>query len=281
MQSVLSLSDVSKIYGSGHTAVKAVDNASLQVGQGEVVLIMGPSGSGKTTLLSIAGCLLSPTSGTVQIEDQVVTKLRETVRPQIRLENIGFIFQSFNLLSALTALENVEVVLRLAGVSRRESRQRAVELLNDLGLGNRLNHYPGQLSGGEKQRVAIARALANDPDLILADEPTANLDSRTGHKVVEILNQIAKEKGKSIVIVSHDMRIMDIADRVLQLEDGKLSEAGDFVAEDVVCGMIIQKARAVAKTAYKGEDYYFCSRTCYERFEKNPELYLKKEQQMK
>lgn len=266
MEAVLELKNVSKVYGSGHTAVKAVDDASLKVKPGEICLIMGPSGSGKTTLISIAGCLLSPSKGEVFLGDRRVSDLKESRLPQVRLEKIGFIFQSFNLLSALTALENVQVVLSFSGLPGRESRARAAALLAELGMAERLNHYPDQLSGGEKQRVAIARALANDAELILADEPTANLDSKTGHVVVELLNKIAKEQGKGVVIVSHDMRIMDIADRVLQLEDGRLREGAEALARDPICGMVIPIDKATAVSEYQGQAYYFCSRTCKEKF---------------
>lgn len=267
---VLRIQGVSKVYGSGPAAVRAVDDINLEVERGQVVLIMGPSGSGKTTLLSIAGALLQPTSGSVTVAGQEVTKLNEKRLPYVRLEKIGFIFQSFNLLSALTALENVQVVLDFAGSSRRKARDHAAGLLTDLGLDQRLRHYPDQLSGGEKQRVAIARSLANDPDLILADEPTANLDSKTGHVVVELLHRIAKERGKSIVIVSHDMRIMDIADRVLQLEDGRLREGAGVLAADPVCGMTVSREKAVARHTHANETYFFCSETCREAFAKSP-----------
>lgn len=220
--SVLDLKDVSKIFGEGSTRVAAVDGVDLQVAPGEVVLIMGPSGSGKTTLLSLAGCLLKPSQGQVLLNGEDVTGYSEGNLPAIRLKNIGFVFQSFNLLSSLTALENVETPLRLAGKGAKEAKTAAVAQLNELGLGERLHFLPSKLSGGEKQRVAIARALANDPALILADEPTANLDSRSGQLVVKLLTDLAKKQGKSVVIVSHDTRIQGIADRVLWLEDGRL-----------------------------------------------------------
>lgn len=183
---------------------------------------MGPSGSGKTTLLSTVGCLLKPTSGSVKINGREITKLDEKRLPQIRLRNVGFIFQAFNLMESLTASENVEVALNLAGVKGKEARKRADQLLIELGLGKRLRFLPKHLSMGEQQRVAIARALANDPTLILADEPTGNLDSKSGLVVMGMLEKIAKERNKSVVIVSHDPRIRSIADRVILMEDGKL-----------------------------------------------------------
>ncbi len=219
---VLELQEVEKVYGQGRAAVKALAGVSLKVEPGEVAVIMGPSGSGKTTLLSISGALLKPTSGRVSIMGEDITKLSERELPRIRLKHIGFVFQAFNLLSALTALENVEITLSLANSSGNNARRKAADLLTSLGLKDRLSHYPDELSGGEKQRVAIARALINDPDLILADEPTGNLDSKAGHAVAELLQQIAKRDGKAVVVVSHDMRIIDIADHVHWLEDGRL-----------------------------------------------------------
>lgn len=221
----LELKHLSKTYGSGELAVHAVNEVDLQVKPGEIVLIMGPSGSGKTTLLSMAGLLLSPTEGEIYIGGQEVTSLKERQRPDFRLNRLGFIFQSYNLISSLTARENVELVMNMAGKSGQKARKRAEELLDMLGLGDRMNHLPADLSGGQKQRVAIARALANDAPLILADEPTGNLDSKTGFEVMERLCcGIGRDQGRSIVIVTHDYRLLDIADRVLWLEDGRLTE---------------------------------------------------------
>lgn len=229
MGNILELRNVSKMYGSGHTAVKAVDRVDLQVAPGEIVLIMGPSGSGKTTLLSIAGLLLHPSSGIVTIKGEKIDRLSQRQMASLRLRTLGFVFQSYNLLGALTARENVEVVLNLAGVAGRKALNRAVELLGMLGLGHRLDHLPADLSGGEKQRVAIARALANDPALVLADEPTGNLDSKTGQEVMELLCcRLGRDKGRAIVIVTHDHRLCEIADRVLWLEDGRLRDGHDL-----------------------------------------------------
>jgi len=224
MNGILELKNVSKIYGRGHIAVSAVDGVDLSVQPGEIVLIMGPSGSGKTTLLSMAGLLLRPTSGQISINGQEVAGLSERSLPALRLSNIGFVFQAYNLLGALTALENVEVVMNLAGKNGRTAHNRAVELLTLLGLEHRLHHLPADLSGGEKQRVALARALANNPPLILADEPTGNLDSKIGREVMELLcRRLGCDDGRAIVIVTHDHRLRDIADRILWLEDGHLS----------------------------------------------------------
>lgn len=220
---VLRVHHVSKTFGRGHTAVQALQDVHFHVAPGDIVLIMGPSGSGKTTLLTIAGGLLKPTTGEVTIDGHEITKLSERELPAIRLRSLGFVFQSFNLLSALTALENVTIPLFMNGESRRGSTQQAKALLEKLGLGQRLHSLPYQLSGGEKQRVAIARALINDPKIILADEPTANLDSKIGHEVMQLLCQIACGENRAVVIVSHDERLKDVAKRVLTIEDGRLT----------------------------------------------------------
>jgi putative ABC transport system ATP-binding protein len=225
MDYVLELRQVSKVYGSGHTAVRAVNGVDLMVRPGEILLIMGPSGSGKTTLLSMAGLLLRPSEGMIVVEGERVTALSQGRLAALRLSRIGFVFQAYNLLAALTARENVEVVLNLAGVKGKAARTRASDLLALLGMAHRLDHKPADLSGGEQQRVAIARALANDAPLILADEPTGNLDSQTGREVMELLCcGLGREQGRAIVIVTHDPRLLSIADRVLWLEDGRLGE---------------------------------------------------------
>jgi putative ABC transport system ATP-binding protein len=220
--SLIDLNNVTKIYGKGKTAVTALKKISLSVNEKEIVIIMGPSGSGKTTLLLVMGGLLKPTMGTVRINSIDITSLSEKQLPKIRKKYFGFVFQSPNLLSSLTAIENVEIALNLAGVNGEKARTRAKTLLEKLGLAERLNHLPSELSGGEQQRVSIARALANNPKIILADEPTANLDSKTGREVTEFLCRIACEEGKGVVIVTHDERIKYIADRILYLEDGKI-----------------------------------------------------------
>ncbi len=220
---VIEAQDVTKVFGKGRVAVRSVENISLTVEKGEVILIMGPSGSGKTTLISMVGALLKPTSGNIKVDGVKITDLSEKQLPKVRLENFGFVFQNFNLLSSLTALENVELALNLAGVKGEQATRRANEFLVILGLKDRLDHVPADLSGGEKQRVSIARALVNNPKVILADEPTANLDSKTGHEVTELLCRIACEQDRSVVIVSHDERIKGIANRVLYLEDGRIT----------------------------------------------------------
>lgn len=262
--STLQVSNVTKRYGTGATEVVAVDDVSLSVAPGEIVLIMGPSGSGKTTLLSMLGALLKPTQGEIHLNGDLISTLAENRLPDIRLRQFGFIFQDFNLLSALTALENVAIVAELAGAKNGTARKKATALLTDLGLGERLHFLPEKLSGGEKQRVAIARALVNDPAMILADEPTANLDSKIGHEIMRLLRKIAKEQGRSVVIVSHDQRIKDIADRVLWLEDGQFKEMVTM-AIDPVCQMTVEKEKSLS-AEWNGKVYYFCARGCREEF---------------
>ena len=262
----LQVTHVTKRYGSSTTEVTAVRDVSLSVAPGEIVLIMGPSGSGKTTLLSMLGALLKPTEGEIQLNEEVISALAENRLPDIRLRQFGFVFQDFSLLSALTALENVAIVAGLAGTKNGAARKKAAALLDELGLAERLNFLPEKLSGGEKQRVAIARALVNDPALILADEPTANLDSKIGHEIMRLLRGIAKEQGRSVVIVSHDQRIKDIADRVLWLEDGQFKEMVSM-STDPVCGMVVEREKAAATFDFEGTTYYFCSKGCRAEFE--------------
>jgi putative ABC transport system ATP-binding protein len=261
----LQVVDVTKRFGSGSTEVTAVRRLSLSIEPGEVVLIMGPSGSGKTTLLMMLGALLRPSQGSIHLNGKVISQLSESELPAIRLRQFGFIFQDFNLLSALTALENVALVASLAGRKNAEARGKAEGLLVQLGLKDRLGFLPEKLSGGEKQRVAIARALVNDPAILFADEPTANLDSKIGHEIMRLLRSIAKEQGRSVVIVSHDQRIKDIADRVLWLEDGEFKEMTTMVV-DPVCGMSLEKEKAAASLELDGRHYYFCSRGCRAEF---------------
>ena len=256
----LDVRNVSKQFGHGETAVTAVQAVSLEVAPSEVVLIMGPSGSGKTTLLSMMGALLKPSSGSIHLDGSEISALSEGRLPDIRLRQFGFVFQDFNLLSALTVLENVALVAELAGATSRRAREKATVSLTALGLGERLQFLPEKLSGGEKQRVALARALINDPTIILADEPTANLDSKIGHEIMRLLRRIAKEQGRSVVIVSHDERIRDIADRVLWLEDGSFKDMVTM-ATDPVCGMPVGRERAVS-AELAGETYWFCSKGC-------------------
>jgi len=226
MDAILEMQNVSKTYGSGHTAVLAVNEASFKIMPGEIVLIMGPSGSGKTTLLSMAGLLLKPTAGKILMGNLEINGKSQRQLADLRLHKLGFIFQAYNLLGALSAKENVEVVLNLTGQGGQAASERASKLLDRLGLARRMHHLPADLSGGEKQRVAIARALVNDPPIILADEPTGNLDSKTGQEVMELFcHGLGREEGRAMIIVTHNPRFENIADRVLWLEDGRLGDA--------------------------------------------------------
>ena len=222
MESVLEVREVTKVYEQGPVRVRAVDSVSLSLQRGQTVLIMGPSGSGKTTLLSIMGCILRPTSGEVVVDGRVVSGLGEDLLPEIRRAYFGFVFQSFNLFPSLTAAENVEVALRLKRFDRRRIPEEALALLDGVGLANRASFYPRDLSGGEKQRVAFARALAGNPKVILADEPTANLDSATGQRVLALLRELAENSGKAVVVVSHDPKSQALVHRIIMLEDGRI-----------------------------------------------------------
>jgi putative ABC transport system ATP-binding protein len=269
----LRVSHVTKRYGSGATEVTAVRDVSLALVPGEIVLIMGPSGSGKTTLLSMLGALLKPSEGEIELDGAILTALAEDLLPDIRLHRFGFVFQDFNLLSALMAVENVAIVAQLSGAKKGAARQKATALLTELGLGARLNFLPEKLSDGEKQRVAIARALVNDPALILADEPTANLDSKIGHEIMRLLRSVAKEQGRSVVIVSHDQRIKDIADRLLWLEDGQFKELVPM-AIDPVCGMTVERETAAATLDFEGVRYSFCANGCRDEFLADPARFV-------
>lgn len=211
-----------KVYGQGTAAVVALESASVTLARGEVLLIMGPSGSGKTTLLSVMGCILRPSAGTVVVDSRNVSECDEYELPNIRRQYFGFVFQSFNLFRSLTARENVEVVLRMKGQPKRTIQAQATALLERVGLERRAHAYPRDLSGGEKQRTAIARALAGDPPIILADEPTANLDSATGRNILELLRDHAVQWHKAVAIVSHDPKAQEVAHRVIHIEDGRL-----------------------------------------------------------
>ncbi len=222
VEPVLRVEELTRVFASGRTSVRAVDGVSLAASAGEIMLIMGPSGSGKTTLLTMIGGLLRPTSGRVFIDGVDITALKTSELPRVRRHHVGFVFQTFNLLESLSVQENVEVALNVAGVRGHEARDRARRLLVEAGLAERLDFKARDLSGGEKQRVSIARALANEPRLLLADEPTANLDSRHGHEVMQLLHDLTKNQGRTAVVVSHDARLRDVADTVLWLEDGRL-----------------------------------------------------------
>ncbi len=220
--SLLKLSHVSKTYGQGASEVRPLDDVTFEMVAREVVAVTGPSGSGKTTLLTIAGALQAPTAGVVEISGEEVQGYSQIELAHVRRHKVGFIFQSFNLLEALSAQENVEFALALSGHKGSHGRERARQLLSKLELGTRAQAMPRQMSGGERQRVAIARALANDGDLILADEPTASLDHKRAIDTLQLLRGITRDLGRSVLIVTHDMRAHDYADRIFWLEDGQL-----------------------------------------------------------
>ena len=209
-----------KTYGAGEQAVAALANATLDIRAGEVTLIEGPSGSGKTTLISILGLLLTPTSGEVWLEGRNVAGLGERELPALRARNFGFVFQGFNLFPALTALENVEIAITMKGARVKNARAEARRLLELVGLGPRMHHLPSDLSGGQKQRVAIARALGGDPPILVGDEPTAALDTRTALSVMELLRELASSDRRAVVVVTHDPRLERFADRIVRVEDG-------------------------------------------------------------
>ena len=263
---------LTKTFGQGEVQVQAVRGIDLEVRRGEVVLIMGASGSGKTTLLSMLGAMLRPTSGRVEVDGVDLATLPESKLPEFRTRRFGFVFQDFNLLSALSAEENVEFALNLSGVTGRRARERAGRLLDGLGLAGRRRFRPDKLSGGEKQRVAIARALANEPAVILADEPTANLDSKIGHEIARLLRRIASEERRSVVIVSHDGRLKEIADRVLWMEDGQFRSLSELAA-DPVCGMAVER-EGTPHYRHDGQTYYFCSPACRDEFAASPGRFL-------
>ena len=266
---LLQASRLTKLYGSGHASVRAVDDVTLDLRRGELVLVSGPSGSGKTTLLAMLGGLLRPTSGRIVLDGEEITGMDEHALPNLRARKIGFVFQSFHLLASLTAEENVLFPATLLGGDLRDARQRARVLLERLGLSKRLRFRPRDLSGGEKQRVAIARALVNGPPLILADEPTGNLDSKSGQEVVMILHDVVRDDGRAVLMVTHDPRVEEVADRVLWLEDGRLrdrkAEPHEWV-RDPVCGMRVDAWTATVSVEEDGKRVFFCAERCRERF---------------
>ena len=219
---VIVASDITQTFGSGPTAFTALRTVGLEVYPGEVLLLMGPSGSGKTTLVHILGCLLRPTEGNVILNGHAVGSLGDDALGALRLRNFGFVFQAHNLFPMLTATENVMVALDLMGVTSRAARIRARELLTLVGLEHRLDAYPNELSSGQKQRVAIARALAGDPEILMADEPTAALDAENGLKAMELFCMLAHRQRRAVVIVTHDQRIVHLADRIVHIEDGRV-----------------------------------------------------------
>jgi len=223
MESAIRVRGVTKTYAEGAARVAALQGVDLDVHRGEVLLLMGPSGSGKTSLLSIMGCILRSSEGSIQIAGREITGLSERELPRVRLRHVGFVFQAFNLFPTLTAQENVELSLELKGIRGARARKEACDLLAQVNLADKRTAFPADLSGGQKQRVALARALAGNPDILLADEPTAALDSNTGRAVMELLCELAHERNRAVVIVTHDTRIVDLGDRFVRIEDGRIS----------------------------------------------------------
>ncbi len=224
---VIELIDVHKIYRTEFYEVHAINGISMEIERGEFVAIMGPSGSGKSTLLHLIGCLDKPTKGEVFINGTEISKLGDGELTRLRRDSIGFIFQQYNLIPTLTALENVELPMIFKGIPKEERRKRAMDLLRQVGLEEIAERKPNEMSGGQQQRVAIARALANSPTILLCDEPTGNLDSKTGRQVMGLIRKMNEERGVTVVLVTHDFSLADYADRIIKLRDGKIEEIQD------------------------------------------------------
>jgi putative ABC transport system ATP-binding protein len=239
---------VTKVYGSGNAAVHALRGIDLDVHAGELTMLVGPSGCGKTTLLSVLAGILRPTAGTVDALGTELTRLSSWQRTAFRRDNVGFVFQQFNLLPALTAAENAAVPLVIKGYSKRKAVAAAKELLDKMGMGDRVNNLPGKLSGGQQQRVAIARALVHHPHLLVCDEPTSALDAKTGHTILELLRNVAVEGDRAVIIVTHDSRIFEFADTMARMDDGhieSLERRNEREPEPViVAGEIAKRQRA-------------------------------------
>jgi putative ABC transport system ATP-binding protein len=219
---LIELHDVTKVYQMGDVEVRALNGVTLSIERGELIAIMGPSGSGKSTLMNILGCLDQATSGEYLLEGTRISTLNDNQLAEIRNRRIGFVFQTYNLLARTSALDNVEVPLIYAGASARTRRQRASEALEAVGLGDRLHHKPNELSGGQQQRVAIARALINEPSIILADEPTGNLDTKTGQEIITLFQRLNVERGITVIYVTHDAEVARFTQRIVHLRDGRL-----------------------------------------------------------
>jgi putative ABC transport system ATP-binding protein len=222
--SAVRLKHVSKVFGTGENQTKALDDVSLDLPYGEMVLLVGPSGCGKTTLISVVAGLLDPTAGEVEVLGQNITKMWGGRKVKFRGERIGFVFQQYNLLPALTAAENASVPLLIAGWNRKKAVEKASHILNQVGLGSKLRSYANQLSGGQQQRVAIARALVHDPQLLVCDEPTAALDGASGRTVMGLIKAVAVQPDRAVVVVTHDSRVYDFGDRIVSMSDGKVEK---------------------------------------------------------
>ncbi len=224
---MIKLENVSKIYRMGERYIKALDSVSLELKRGDFIAVIGPSGSGKSTLLHVMGLIDTPTNGKVIFDGREVSGLKEKELTKMRLRKIGFVFQQFYLLPTLTAIENVELPMKEAKLPKKERRERVIKLLEEVGLGDRTDHYPRQLSGGEQQRVAIARALANNPEIILADEPTGEVDSKTSERIMEIFRKLNEKEKITLVVVTHDPNVAKKANRILRMKDGRIEWDGN------------------------------------------------------
>ncbi len=233
---MIKIANMCKTYRMGDNVVNALNNVSIVIGKHEFVAIIGPSGSGKSTLMNMLGCLDTPTSGTYILDGKEVSKLSDDQLAEIRNKKIGFIFQGFNLIQKLNALENVELPLVYQGVGSKERHARSVKALETVGLGDRIHHKPNELSGGQQQRVAIARALVNDPPMILADEPTGNLDSKSGMEVMNTMKELHKQ-GNTIILITHDINIAAMAERVVRIQDGEIIEDRGGDASGIPAGL--------------------------------------------
>ncbi len=249
---VIDIRKMTKIYKMGKLEVPALCGVSLQIKRGEMVAIMGPSGSGKSTLMNMLGCLDKPTSGEYYLEGKLVSKLNDSGLTQIRRHKIGFIFQSYNLLARTSALANVQLPMVYSGVGRRERRDRALRALEMVGLSDRIHHQPNELSGGQQQRVAIARALASSPAIMLADEPTGNLDSRSGEEVMAIFQKLNRDEGITVVIVTHDVDIAQHAARLVNMRDGLIERDVPVAKRVLVRGVEGTAATDVSKSPSTG-----------------------------
>lgn len=221
---LIELVSVSKTYQMDEVKVKALEDVSLKIKRGESIVVLGPSGSGKSTMMNMIGCLDVPSRGKVFLDSKNISRLDESSLANLRGKKIGFVFQTFNLINNLTAIDNVALPMELQDVETFEARQRAKDILKLVDLGNRMEHYPTQMSGGERQRVAVARALANDPEVILADEPTGNLDSKTGVKIMALLKNLNRKQGKTIIVVTHDKNMAKFGKKIVYLKDGRVEK---------------------------------------------------------
>ena len=230
--------NVERAYKTGHDFVYALRGITLDIFKGEYVSLMGPSGSGKTTFFNMIGALDFPTGGKIALGGRNLKELRPAQLAYLRCVNIGYIFQNYNLIEVLTAQRNVMLPMLFLGMKERDAGEKAAEILDRVGLGNRLQHLPGELSGGQQQRVAIARSLANDPSLLLADEPTGNLDSKTGHAIVDLLSKLSRDLGVTVVSATHDHRMLDVSTRVVYLRDGRVERIVDRKDLDIDIGSV-------------------------------------------